>query len=116
MDQAADELERLVASDPAVEEFVQQKLPTLRRLWEPQHVILFGSHCRGAASEGSDIDLVVVSRKFGAVPWPNRAAAVLRAIYPRRSVDVLCYTPEEFEQKRREAGIVATACEEGIWL
>ena len=116
MGQATNRIERIAQSDRTVAEFMRDKLPVLRRMWHPQHIILFGSRSQGTAPEGSAIDLVIVSPKFEGVPWPDRPALVLQAIYPRRSADVLCYTPEEFEQKRREAGIVATACEEGIWL
>ena len=116
MDEATDTLQQLAERDPVIREFVENKLSILRGQWNPVHVILFGSRSRGITTEGSDLDLIVVSRRFDGIPWPNRAALVLQAIYPRQSADVLCYTPEEFEQKRREAGIVATACEEGIWL
>ncbi len=116
MGETTDAIQQLSQRDPAVAEFVQNKLPVLRREWEPVHVILFGSRSRGTATGASDIDLIVVSPRFDGIPWPNRPALVLQLIYPRQSADILCYTPEEFEQKRREAGIVATACEEGIWL
>jgi hypothetical protein len=29
-------------------------------------------------------------------------------------MDILCYTPEEFEKKKKQIGIVRTAVEEGI--
>ncbi len=33
-----------------------------------------------------------------------------------RRVDVLCYTPEEFEKKRKQLGVVKKAVEEGTVL
>jgi hypothetical protein len=33
-----------------------------------------------------------------------------------RTVDVLCYTPEEFEVMGTGIGMVAEAAKEGIWL
>ena len=97
-------------------DFVRYKVPLIRRHFTPQHIILFGSRACGRATADSDVDVVVVSPAFSNVKWPNRSGEVLVAIKATEPADILCYTPEEFEEKRREAGIVATACEEGIWL
>ena len=102
--------------DPVLADFVQEKLALLRERFTPQHVIIFGSRARNEGRGDSDIDLIVVSSAFGDIKWPLRASEVLLTLRLRRPVDVLCYTPEEFEKKRRELGVVATACEEGIWL
>jgi hypothetical protein len=32
------------------------------------------------------------------------------------SFDILCYTPEEFERKKREIGIVREAVKEGVTI
>lgn len=91
-------------------------MPAIRADLAPRHVILFGSHARGEATTDSDIDLVIVSERFEGVPHPNRHRALFRHIWRDRSVDVICLTPEEFERLRKWAGVVSTACEEGIWL
>jgi predicted nucleotidyltransferase len=63
-------------------------------------VLLFGSRARGDALQDSD----------------ERATAVLRDVDFPFAVDVLYYTPEEFERKRRELGVVSAAVEEGVAL
>jgi hypothetical protein len=31
-------------------------------------------------------------------------------------VDAICYTPEEFEERRQQVPMIAEACETGVWL
>ena len=103
-------------SDPVIEEFVSETLPALKRDWGAQHVIVFGSRPRGDGDEWSDLDVVVVSKAFDGRRFIDRPGDLLEATDSPLEFEPLCYTPEEFERKRREAGIVATACEEGLWL
>ncbi|MEA3396794.1 MAG: nucleotidyltransferase domain-containing protein [Chloroflexota bacterium] len=66
----------------------------------PEKVILFGSMASGEAKAWSDIDLVVVmptKQRF-----LDRSKTVLQLFQPRVGVDVLVYTPEEFEHLCRE--------------
>jgi hypothetical protein len=79
-------------------------------------VILFGSWARGDALVDSDLDLVIVSQKFRGLDFLERATRVLEATDLVLGADLLCYTPEEFERKREEEGIVKTAVEEGVLL
>lgn len=95
---------------------LHDKLPLLRSLLQPEHIIVFGSQARGDASEDSDLDVIIVSQRFAEVKAPNRRTLLSRHIWRDRSVDVICLTPEEFERLRKWAGVVSTACEEGIWL
>ncbi len=66
---------------------------------QPTKIIMFGSHARGDADEGSDLDLLVVKREV-----VNRVQEMVRL---RRAIgkvglgiDVLVYTPEEIEIKK----------------
>lgn len=102
--------------DTVVREFLEEKLDDIRREFEPEHIIVFGSRSVGRAREDSDIDLVVVSERFQDVPFPNRMGEFLRALWPKQDVEVFCYTPEEFEEMRNRIGIVAEAAREGIWI
>lgn len=61
----------------------------------------------------SDLDVVVVSEAFAGTPWPDRAARVLLAAQVTDALEILCYTPDEFETKKTELGIVQAAVEEG---
>lgn len=96
--------------------FLEDKLNLVEQHFEPEHLILFGSRVYGQPAEWSDVDMILVSRRFRSIRFPERARTFVRAIRPGIGMDVLCYTPEEFEMKRREAGMVAEACERGIWI
>jgi predicted nucleotidyltransferase len=67
---------------------------------QPDKIILFGSYCAGEIDEWSDLDLVIV--KETDAPFLDRARRVLALLRPRVGVDVLVYTPEEFERLSRE--------------
>jgi len=58
-------------------------------------VILFGSHARGTAHKFSDYDLVIIAdfqeEYFDRSAW-------ISEITPYVSIDLFCYTPEEFER------------------
>jgi predicted nucleotidyltransferase len=101
------------SSDPIVARLESELLPRFKQAYKPQLVLLFGSRARGDALEGSDVDLLVVSERFRGVPFLERGARVLVDLDAPFAVDVLCYTPEEFEGKRRELGVVSAAVEEG---
>lgn len=104
------------AEDRKLAEFVRDHLPTLRERLAPLRVIAFGSRVRGEALATSDLDLVLVSPSFGALPYLKRPLAVLELLGYPSGLELLCYTPEEFEQKRHELGIVRVAVEQGIAL
>jgi predicted nucleotidyltransferase len=99
-----------------VKRFVARYLPRLRRRYQPDLVLVFGSRVRGEALAESDLDLLVVSERFRGISFLERASGLLAELEPPFSVDVLCYTPEEFARKRRELGIVSLALKEGMAL
>ncbi len=55
---------------------------------------------RGDALSTSDLDLILVSPRFAAVPFLKRPVAVLEALDFPGGLERLCYTPEEFDEKR----------------
>ena len=99
--------------DPLLRRFQMRYLPRIRKAFAPEEVWAFGSRVRGDAMEESDLDVLIVSRKFEGIPWPNRSAVVFLAARIRDSLEILCYTPSEFQEKRQEIGIVQAAVEEG---
>ncbi len=101
------------ARDPLVRQFKRTWLPRIVRAFRPSEVWLFGSRVRGDALLDSDLDIVVVSDAFAGVPWPNRTTRVLLAARAAAPLEILCYTPAEFRDKRTEFGIVQAAVEEG---
>ena len=102
--------------DPKLAEFVHDRLPLLRERLAQLRVIAFGSRARGDALSTSDLDLILVSPSFEAVPFLRRPVVVLEALDSPPGLELLCYTPEEFEAKRGEFGIVRVALQEGILL
>ena len=96
-----------VLTDPYLDEIVR-----VLKAYDPERLILFGSRARGEADEYSDYDLVVIKRTDR--PFLDR----LRDMVPylrqiTRPVDILVYTPEEFE--RMEAtGLGWVVQQEGV--
>lgn len=67
----------------------------------PWVVGVFGSHATGCAREGSDLDIFVI--KPWIQPKPARDLDVLRALQGvMHRVDILAYTPQEFEEGAAE--------------
>lgn len=79
-------------------------LPLLIAHEQPDKIILFGSYCAGQVSEWSDLDLVII--KETQAPFLNRTRQILELLKPQVGVDVLVYTPEEFEQLSHERAFV----------
>jgi len=78
---------------------------------------LFGSYARGDWLVDSDVDLVVVSPDFAGIRWPERldiAARLQLRLELGRWVEVLPYTPEEFEEARRRSAVLRDA--ERYWI
>lgn len=108
----AQELDR----DERVSRFRTETLPRLLERIRPRRVIVFGSRARGEALKDSDLDLLIVADDFRGTPWLERPVRVMEECDIHLPVELLCYTPDEYERKRQELGIVRTASEEGIDL
>ena len=74
-------------------------------------VILFGSLARGDSREHSDLDLVVIQQTDQ--PFLERIEAVHRLVLPVVDVDLLVYTPSEFEQLAADRAFVRRVKEQG---
>ena len=79
-----------------------------------ERLILFGSRAGGRSRPDSDVDLIVVGRRFRRKNPIDRAAPLHLAWDLGLPVDFLCYTPEEFEELSRRPSIVREALREGI--
>ena len=77
-------------------------------------MIFFGSRATGNPHKWSDVDLIIVSRKFRGKKFRYRPLGFYRHWSSKHAVDFLCYTPEEFERLRRSVTIVREAEKEGI--
>lgn len=88
------------ARQARLQQELERYLELLTREDPPERIILFGSLAEGEVGEWSDLDLVIVRKTD--LPFLERSKAVLRLLRPRVGVDVLVYTPEEFERLCRE--------------
>jgi predicted nucleotidyltransferase len=68
----------------------------LKKEYEPQQIILFGSLNSGRIREWSDIDLIVI--KETGKSFFDRIKEVLLLVKPKVGLDVLIYTPREFDE------------------
>jgi predicted nucleotidyltransferase len=103
-------------ADERVERFRVEFLPRLVAAFQPTRVLAFGSRVRGDALKHSDLDLIVVAEKFRGVRWIDRAPLVADSLGAPFGIEVLCYTPDEYQRKVEELGIVRTANQEGLDL
>ena len=73
--------------------------------FDPERIILFGSHARGAAGPNSDVDLLVVMPVEGSKREKQlEIRKALRGI--RAPIDIAVSTPEEFEWRREIVGTI----------
>ncbi len=79
-------------------------------------LILFGSVAEGKATRDSDVDLIIVSPAFSKLNFFKRGALMYDYWKPLLAVDFLCFTPEEFEAKKKGVTIVSHALKNGIFI
>lgn len=100
---------------------IEKMVKVLKKSLPDARIILFGSRARGTELKDSDIDLIIVSKVFEGMHFTDRITYILKILWKNRALphvdlDILCYTPEEFERKRREVSIVREALRYGIEL
>ena len=65
-----------------------------------EKLILFGSYATGANREGSDIDVVVISKDFAGKNYWERTDILSQAIYEVfEPIEAVALTPDEWEKK-----------------
>lgn len=77
-------------------------------------MIFFGSRVSGKPHKWSDIDLIIVSNKFGYLNFRKRATKMYDYWNLDYPVDFLCYTPQEFNKLKKQITIIREAVKEGI--
>ncbi|MFA0766106.1 MAG: hypothetical protein BDTLLHRC_001059 [Candidatus Fervidibacter sp.] len=102
--------------DPELRRYIEANWERILRVFNPRHLIAFGSRVNGTAKPDSDLDLIVVSDAFEGIPFLQRSRMFNEQVPWHLRVDAWCYTVKEFERLRRQIGIVADACREGLWL
>jgi len=96
------------------DELIEEILAFLRRVGV-EEAILYGSRARGEELKSSDVDLIVISPRFEGTRFVDRIGPLLGE-WPcgLPPLEVLAYTPEEFERVRHGFGIERTADREGV--
>jgi len=99
------------------DELLSQMAQVIVQKVEPERIILFGSHARGDAHAGSDVDLLVIEREgFGKQRSRRREAALLWRALARFPVpkDIVVYSKEEADTWKDSTGhLLARALREG---
>jgi hypothetical protein len=94
-------------------EEVKNFLKKVKEKFETERIILFGSRAKGEYLKESDYDFLIISKKFEGIPFRERIIKVLDLTSKPWLFDVLCYTPAEFEKKKKEISIVREAVRKG---
>jgi predicted nucleotidyltransferase len=82
--------------------------------FNPEKIILFGSHATGNWDEESDIDIIVVYRT------KKKFLDRLEELYMKwnlpKALDILAYTPDEFAEMMKDNFFIKRAVKEGILI
>ena len=79
-----------------IDEFVAQ----IVRYFNPEKVVLFGSHAYGTAESDSDLDILVILNFRG--KSFNKSLEILNRIKPRFAVDLLAKRPTDVRSRYKE--------------
>jgi predicted nucleotidyltransferase len=82
----------------SLEHDLAQLVQQLSRLPNVQRVLLFGSYAAGRRDLFTDLDLLVIMDS--PLDFASRCADLARQLKASVAVDILAYTPQEFEQIR----------------
>jgi predicted nucleotidyltransferase len=91
-----------LAPTPPIKAMVKQ----IVEQFDPEKIILFGSHARGNATPDSDVDLLVVMPIRGSKRDTRIAIAVSLSNFGV-PVDIVLSTPPELEERRGIPGTIA---------
>lgn len=95
---------------------VRKLIKRLRRKMTVDRAIVFGSRVRGNSLQDSDLDLIIVSGDFRGVFFTDRPKSVYPYWKARVPLEVICLTPEEFDEKRKGITVIREAVRDGISL
>lgn len=91
--------------DADLETILSEVVRRIRRLRDPDLVVLFGSHARGDARSDSDLDLLVV---LPGATHPRRESVLLGEALAGLGVpvDLVVVSPEDLARYRHSLGLV----------
>jgi predicted nucleotidyltransferase len=89
----------------SVSKDIQRMVHRIVKEFQPERVILFGSHGRGEGGADSDVDLLIVMPVEGS--RRNKAIEIGAALHDIRvPKDIIVTTPEDFEWRKEIAGTI----------
>jgi predicted nucleotidyltransferase len=92
-------------------ELLKQTVDTIAEAFQPERIVLFGSHARGDADQESDIDLFVEMETR--LSPPERAIAISNLFGLRSwSLDLVVYTPDEVKRLKGIHGTLLSEIEQ----
>ena len=84
---------------------IQMMVNRIVKEFQPERVILFGSHARGEGGSDSDVDLLIVMPVEGSKR--DKSIEIGVALHDVRiPKDIIVTTPEEFEWRKEIAGTI----------
>lgn len=97
----------------AIRDMIEEIVRRIVGRFDPERIILFGSHARGGARPDSDVDLLVVMPVSGSKREKQIEIGV--ALHDIRiSMDIIVATPEEVEKRKNIVGtVIRPAMREG---
>lgn len=81
------------------EENIQAYVRSIAQEFNPEQIILFGSHARGDASPDSDVDLLIILPRNGKARH-EQTAEIYRRCQSKFLVDVIVRTRNEFQESQ----------------
>ncbi len=93
---------------------IMEELRRIKNALKLEKMIWFGSRVRGDYTQFSDVDVVVVDKRYEGVDFIKRPVEILEMWNLPVDLEVLCYTPQEFEKMKKGLNIVRRSVEEGI--
>ena len=84
---------------------IQQMVERIVAQFQPEKIILFGSHARGDTGPDSDVDLLIVMPVEGSKRAKRVEIGVALHDIPVAK-DILITTPEEFEWRKETVGTI----------
>jgi len=79
-----------------------------------ERLIVFGSTVAGPRHADSDVDLILVSAAFRGQDYRERYPPLADLWEEGAPLDLICLTPEEFEERRQGITLVSVALREGV--
>ena len=89
-------------------------LNKINKKFKIEKAILFGSRARDDWLLNSDVDLILISKDFENLKFRERMAQVIGEWDEYVDLEVICYTPKEFDVLKKRIGLVKEAAKEGV--